>query len=384
MPRKALRFWLCLIAPALTQAQPVAEVAGQLAARISSLLPPRPTASFELQNISSLPAARFSSFRGALEDALKKSGIEIAAAGQPDSQVRVSISENAQGLLLVADVRAGDRHENVFLPWTAPGPPGATRPRVALERKPVIEQTEPILDFAVLNSGSELLLLGTGRVSMYRIADGNWQPASSIAISLSRPLPRDPRGRLVVERDTFRAFLPGTSCNGVVQVPLVITCNPGNESWVLDASNRGPAVHWVNDRNYLEFGGAQGPFYSAISPDTGARILFAALDGHVRDRANEPAAGTGTWGSDFSGPLQACGLNALVVAARAADNDAPDAVQAYEMGQGSAEPVSEPVSLSGPATALWPAGSPVEVNLVVRNTKTGNYEASRLDLACAE
>ena len=381
MPRKTLRLWFCLMALAPAPAQTVAEAAGQLAARISSLLPPRPTASFEFQNISSFPAAESSAFRDALEQALKNAGIAISAAAQPDTQVRVSISENLQGPLLVAEIRTGDRRQTIFQPWTAARPP-ATRRRLKLERKPVWEQPEPVLDFALLNSGTELLILGAGKVSMYRMADGKWSLASMIAVSLSRPLPRDLRGRLATERDTFRAFLPGTSCNGVAQVPLVITCSPGNETWTIDASNRGPAVRWVNDRNYLEAAGAQTAFYSATSLDNGARMVFATLDGRVRDRGNEPVGGTDAWGSDFTGPLQACGSNSLVVAARGGDNEGPDAVQAYEIGPGAAEPVSEPVSLSGPVTALWPAGS--EVALVLRNTKTGNYEASRLHLACAE
>ena len=314
---------------------------------------------------------------------MKSAGIAISAAAQPDTQVRVSISENLQGPLLVAEIRTGDRRQTIFQPWTATRPP-ATHHRLALERKPVWEQPDPILDFALLNSGAELLVLGSGKVTLYRMAEGKWVLVTSIAISLSRPLPRDLRGKLAVERDTFRVFLPGTSCNGVVQVPLVITCSPGNETWTIDASNRGPAVHWVNDRNNLEVAGAQTAFYSAALIDNGARIVFATLDGRVRDRGNEPVGGTDAWGSDFTGPPQACGSNSLVIAARGGDSEGPDAVQAYEMGPGAAEPSSEPVSLSGRVTALWPGGSPAEVNLVMQNTKTGNYEASRLHLACAE
>ena len=47
-------------------------------------------------------------------------------------------------------------------------------------------------------------------------------------------------------------------------------------------------------------------------------------------------------------------------------------------------PASEPMALPGPITALWPAETPGQATLVVRNSKTGNYEASRLGVACAE
>jgi hypothetical protein len=46
------------------------------------------------------------------------------------------------------------------------------------------------------------------------------------------------------------------------------------------------------------------------------------------------------------------------------------------------EPLTERLPLAGPVMALWAAEIPAEVSLVVRNAKTGEYEASRLSLAC--
>jgi hypothetical protein len=40
--------------------------------------------------------------------------------------------------------------------------------------------------------------------------------------------------------------------------------------------------------------------------------------------------------------------------------------------------------LPGPVTALWAAETGREVTLVVHNLQTGQYEASRLGLACAQ
>ena len=62
-----------------TPAQPMPEAAAQLAARISSLLPRRTTVSIELQNRTALPPAESSSFRAALEEELRKTG--LAAGG---------------------------------------------------------------------------------------------------------------------------------------------------------------------------------------------------------------------------------------------------------------------------------------------------------------
>ena len=55
-----------------------------------------------------------------------------------------------------------------------------------------------------------------------------------------------------------------------------------------------------------------------------------------------------------------------------------DQMQAYEITGGQVRAVSEPLPLPGPVTALWPA------SVVLHNLRTGNYEASRLAMACAE
>src|ERR1700719_4007917 len=93
----ALLFGMAIAA----KSQPMPEAAAQLAARISSLLPRRTTGSGEIQNRKALPPAESSSSRAALEEELRKTGLETTAA-QPETQLRVTISENVRGLLFVA------------------------------------------------------------------------------------------------------------------------------------------------------------------------------------------------------------------------------------------------------------------------------------------
>ena len=47
-------------------------------------------------------------------------------------------------------------------------------------------------------------------------------------------------------------------------------------------------------------------------------------------------------------------------------------------------PASDPLPLPGPVTALWPAETRSQATLVVHNLQTGEYEASRLGLACTQ
>ena len=68
----------------------------------------------------------------------------------------------------------------------------------------------------------------------------------------------------------------------------------------------------------------------------------------------------------------------------AGDAEDHDQIQAYEMVDGQAVAASDLLFLPGPVTALWPSETPGQSTVVIRNSKTGNYEASRLGVACTE
>src|SRR5579863_6130709 len=135
----------------------VTQAAEQLAARISSLLPRRSAASLETQNLTSLPALDWSNFRASLQNELHKAGVETAGvqttAAPPEWSVRVTLSQSARGLLLVAEVSSGDNRQIAMLPWNPPL--GAQpRPRIGITNKVLWTQTEPILDILLVDSGS--------------------------------------------------------------------------------------------------------------------------------------------------------------------------------------------------------------------------------------
>jgi len=370
----ALLFWSIL--PRLAEAQPMQEAATQLAARISSLLQRRSTVSLDFQNLTALPPAEWSSFRSGLEQELRKAGLAVATT-QPEVRLRVTISENTRGLLFVAEVLIGDARQVVMLPWSAPAPVEEKR-QLQLTRKLIWNQSEPILDFLLLDSGSQLLILTASKVSINRLADGRWIPSSQAALALAKPLPRDPRGRIQKTADAFRFYVPATTCLGVVQPAIKLTCSPANETW--QASPRDPdlPVRWVTDRNFLESDGFRDKFF------TSGGGLFTGTDGRNRDRAGDVVAGAGAWGSDIAGVENLCGPSPLLVATKSGDDLDRDQIQVYEIGKGQATPASEPMDLPGPVTALWPSETRGQATLVIRNSKTGNYEASLLGIACTQ
>src|SRR5450755_1013331 len=104
MLRAGLALLFGTLIASLAQAQSMGEAASQLAARIYFLLQHRTTVSLEFQNLTALPPAESSNFRSALEEELRKVGLEMTTAAQPETRLRVAISENVRGLLFVAVV----------------------------------------------------------------------------------------------------------------------------------------------------------------------------------------------------------------------------------------------------------------------------------------
>jgi hypothetical protein len=338
-----LFFGSALLLPAQTAERNMMDAAAQLAARTSSLLPRHPTVSLELQNLTPLPAAEWSSFRSLLQDELHKAGVETTAT-QPDPRVRVTLSEDARGLLFVSEVFSGDTRQIAMLPWNLPSSAQA-KPRVGITNRILWVQPEPILDVQLVDSDSEMLVLSTNKVASYRSMGDKWTPSATASLLLPRPLPRDPRGKIEATAGGFEALLPTATCTGAWNSELKLTCASGVANWPGTAG-----THWVADRNVLE-GDAPAPSFEG-------------------------------WGSDWASIADPCGAGTVVIAS--SPNNEHDSVRAYLIRDGQANPVSDPLPLPGPVTALWPAESTRQATLVVHNLRTGEYEASRLGLACTE
>ena len=308
---------------------------------------------------------------------MRKSGLPITGT-QPEAQIRVTVSENARGPLFIVEISSGEKRQITMLPWTTL-PVEQAKPRAKLIQIPILEQSsEPILDLLMINSDTELIALSPTRLATFQMSGGKWAPTGAVALSLSRPPARDPRGRLQGTVTSLHAYLPGSTCTGALQPAIKMTCAAGNETWLLDSHDPNSTVRWITDRNLLESAGMQASFYE------GAYGWFAAPGSRTIDRTGASLQGSESWGSDFTAIENPCGSNPAVLAAAQGDNTDRDQIQLYEIANGHAAPSSAPIELPGPVTALWPAETSSQATLVIRNSKTGNYEASRLGVACAE
>jgi hypothetical protein len=397
--------FVCLLAAVpLDGADSWKESAGELARIIAAQIGAPTTVALTMRNASTLTESDAGAIRQALRSQLRSQGFRFVRADRAKAEVRVTLSENADGYLWVAEIGSGDSRavRMVAVPRVPPPPASSTPEPLSIRKALVFEQEERILDFSLLGPDAEgtarMLLLGPERISLFKKLAGSWAVQQTAPISHARPWPRDLRGRLVVRTDqTFDVYLPGVKCAGAVQPELSADCHEGSETWPLDAgSSSEVSARLAADRNSFErraaIGSAQEmpvpPFYSAaeIPGRGGPTWVFAGVDGHVRliEKGAEPVATWEGWGSNIASLRSGCGKGWQLLATRPGDGTEPDAVQAFEVSGRRAVPVSAPVEFPGAVVEMWPAADGVAVKAISRNLKTGNYEAFSLSISCGE
>ena len=257
-------------------------------------------------------------------------------------------------MLLVAEILSGDSRQIAMLPF-ASTVSSQSRPRVTMSTTALWRQPEPVLDVLEQDSGSRMLVLSPGSVTSYGLTGNRWTQTSTASLVLDRPMPRDPRGRLVPTVEGFQIFLPVASCIGSWNPEIKIECNAGTSVWPGT-----PGTHWLADRNVL------------VGEASASSLPGSAAPGSTYDG----------WGSDWASIADPCNAGTLTVAS--SPNNDHDSIRAYVIRDGQASPVSDPLPVPGPVTALWPGAPGREATVVIHNLQTGEYEASRLGLACAQ
>ncbi len=342
-------------------------------------------------NVSSLGSAELLRARSAFEAALREAGSRLSDVA-PLTEAHLTLSENRTQYLLVEEIRRGEERQVWFAAWKRTEPVTAGSAGITLEKKLVWEQDEPILDVAFPTDA--MVVLSPSRVSLYVRQNGPWTPAMSIPLTPARAWPRDLRGHLRANAASFQAYLPGMACSGAVEPSFTMECKASEEPWVLESGSRAmllgffaPARNFFDGRVTTQAGirKSVAPFYTAASAEEQGQTLWllAMVDGRtqVLDASLEPAASIPSWGSDIAGTDAHCGNGSQVLATRPGDGTVTDAIQAFSIVNRSAAPLTPPLELPGPVTALWPSGGSA-VLAVVHNLSTGRYEAYVLTVSC--
>jgi hypothetical protein len=350
--------------------------------------------SLTFRNLSSLPPSELAAIRVPLETHLRSAGLQLRDAANSASQIQVTVSENVREWLVVAEIRRGDDTKVVMAGVEKNGAGALARAGSAmlLRKSFLISQSEPILDAAVVDSGSarNLLLLSRSAVSLYGWNAGKWNLQQSLPIAHAASFPADLRGRIVPAQDhAFDAYLPGVSCTGNSGSPITMMCRDTDDPWPLG----GQKAFFNSARNYFSgilvpgFGAQLPPFFSAATlPRANSALwLFNGIDGQVRTYDGTElriVPGTREWGSDMVSVHSNCGLGAQLLVSAAGDATATDSLHAYEIVDREPNEVSSPTSMDGPVMALWATNDASSAIAVVRNLQTGQYDAYNVTIAC--
>jgi len=370
-----------------------AAASAKLAKEIANISGPG-TAALTVKNQSSIPSEDLPAIRRGIEAQLRVDGIQIRSAENAATTIRITLSENLQGWLWIAEVEQGSDTKIALVPVPRSGGVAAMQvgPSMTLKKTLVYSQAAAILDFATVHAGSEthLVVLDESNVSLYRSTGTKYELEQAFPITHSRPFPRDLRGRLAIGKDhLFDAYLPGVICSSGVSTPINVTCRESDDPWPL-----GPQKALFNSaRDYFTgallpgIGKPVSPFFTAADlPRSNYTLwIFTGTDGAVResDGVNErrvSAMASGDWGSDLAAVHDACGLGTQLLVT--AVGDGADSLRAFEVPDREPVLVSAPLSFDNSITALWTSMDGTDANAVVHNTTGGRYEAYSVSVAC--
>jgi len=353
----------------------------------------------QVRNISSLSPALVEQARAALEAELRSQLVRVTAEPEVDASVRVTLSENLESYLLVAEIEHEGSSEVAIVETSrvaaVPATPAETLP---LEKTLLLGQVEQILDVAVLFGEdarpTAMLVLEPSRVALYTQEASRWQFRQSQPIPHDWPWPRDLRGRLLMDSTGFRAYFPGMVCSGTIAPGLTVECRAAAEAWPINVgARRLGAAEFSARRNFFtgKVTSASGetmelpPFFSVAPVEEQGAWLWAmaGVDGRARLQRGTslPTPLPVVWGSDIAG-IRDCGSGSLVLATQAAAEKGDAAVTAYRYTAGQFVPATGPVVIPGAITALWSAANGSTAVVVARNRETGIYEAYSLAIAC--
>lgn len=387
----ALGLTLCL--PAAAQwAEPI----GQLAREIAAINGPG-TVTLTAQNMSSLTADNIPLIKRDLQNELRAAGVRVVAANAA-ADIKLTLSENAQGYLWVAEVRQGSETRVAMVTATRSQNAATlqTSSLVTIHKTLLWSQDARILDLALVQAGRDahMVVLDPENVSLFKMAGGGWIAEQQFTIPHTHAWPREVRGRLMLARDhLFDAYLPGVFCASTTTPPLTLNCRDAENPWPLTATQAAPLSA---SRNF--FTGTLTPaigklastpaFYSAAAIPRPLYTLwiFARTDGsvHMMDGVNDVGARARDWGSDIAAVKSSCGAQTQLLVTGTGDAETPDVMRAFEIADREPVEVAPAVDFGGPVTALWTASDERSATAVVKNLKTGKYDAFELSISCGQ
>jgi hypothetical protein len=325
--RRTILFLIILFGtPFAAQTATLEDSARELARKIAASLPLQEGVSIEMRNDSSLSPNEFASVEQTLRDELENLKVPISTTGTAAVNLKITISENMKGLLLTVEIFHGGASQ-VILMEASRGLGfhiASYMMPIVLHSKIIWEGPERILDAATVTGpgGFPRLILLLRDALEIRDSAGNIM--DTVTFPSVSTLVRDPRGKLETAGNITQVVIQSEACNVDTDTLELLGCHAatGRETEV------GEEV--PNDLR---------------SPERGLEILM---------------------------PQNGCGA---ALATGPGDYTQTDWVQAFSVKPPGLA-ISNKLDFPGPILAL--RGGSGGSRAIVRNLKTGNYEAYSL------
>ena len=207
------------------------------------------------------------------------------------------------------------------------------------------------------------------------------------------------RTRPITRFVCFDAWLPGVQCAGTnTGAQIAVTCAESDDPWPVlgpigshvAGSVGGPAgvpqrAFYNAMRNFFTGVLAPGygmdfpPFYEAsdIPRPTGTGLLLNTVDGRlllIENNTLKPVAGAADWGSDFAVLRSECGSGVQVLVSGSGSASAGDSLRAWEIVGREAVPASPPLPVEGAVMAVHAENNGIGATVVVRRDAPLRYE----------
>jgi len=416
--------FLFLCGPA-ARADSLEEAARNFARKVTSLLPSHNSVSLSVRNLSSLNAEQISHFSQVVEGEIQSRGHKISSGDAAGVLLRVTLSENPAGLLAIGEVVENGQSRFTLEGFSLAEVPygGSNSKKVTLSRELVWKQQDPILDLKFLRSDGQkkerIAVLGINALSLYEGQEMSWSLVRSFPIPRSEQS-RAPRGQLFQLSENGHprliADFPKLICSidlGGALDSMNLECNSSEQKELVGLSflTAGPflldnAAKWDSSGSYFtgEIYAESGirlhidPFFSSgflalKSGEPPAVLVTTGIDGRGRilDKDDRQLLSFKDWGSQLITMHSSCDDGWRILATARVDRTGSDGIMAYQFEEHDVIALDQPVAMPGPVLSLGSEQVPSDAEFaghhdgaiaVVRNLKTGEYEAYRISMAC--
>lgn len=328
-----------------------------LSRKLAARLSPGESVTVSGKNFSTLAGQEVERARSLMARALRRT----PARGKEPFQLLLTVSENPQGHLLIAELRRGLERIVEMAPFTVP--PQAAPARPVLSRRLLWEQQTVLLD--VLQFDNRMLVLDMSSLSLFAQRAGKWELESSQPLDIAPQ--RDPRGRMEASGDALHVLLPGMSCEGAWMPALRLTCNPAEDSFLAG-------------RNTL----AGGVYANAPIEVSGVTLqLSAAEDGriHLNDEKQNTLATFDAMGSGVASPGELCGSKAFAFLTGPGDSEGGDTVTLYDWTTRKPVEAGNRLEFIAAIRELWPR--PGGALAITANPTNRIYSAYLVTVDCS-